>query len=108
ATAYLAEEDPAAQPASLTLIGGPVDPDATPTEVTDFGRRVDMGHLEQSMIQRVGFKHPGVGRLVYPGLLQLASFISMNLPTHGQAFSDQIMKVANSEGGDHDKHNVFY
>ena len=108
ATAYLAEEDPKAQPASLTLIGGPVDPDATPTEVTDFGRRVDMGHLEQSMIQRVGFKYQGVGRLVYPGLLQLASFISMNLQTHGQAFSDQIMKVANSEGGDHDKHNVFY
>ena len=108
ATAYLAEEDPSAQPASLTLIGGPVDPDATPTEVTDFGRRVDMGHLEQSMIQRVGFKYPGVGRLVYPGLLQLASFISMNLQTHSQAFSDQIMKVANSEGGDHDKHNVFY
>lgn len=108
ATAYLAEEDPAAQPASLTLIGGPVDPDAAPTEVTDFGRRVDMGHLEQSMIQRVGFKHQGVGRLVYPGLLQLASFISMNLQTHSQAFSDQIMKVANSEGGDHDKHNVFY
>ena len=108
ATAYLAEEDPSAQPASLTLIGGPVDPDATPTEVTDFGRRVDMGHLEQAMIQRVGFKYPGVGRLVYPGLLQLASFISMNLQTHGQAFSDQIMRVANSEGGDHDKHNVFY
>jgi poly(3-hydroxybutyrate) depolymerase len=37
ATAYLAGEDPAAQPRTLTLIGGPIDPDAAPTEVTDFG-----------------------------------------------------------------------
>ena len=62
ATAYLAEQDPAAQPSSLTLIGGPVDPDATPTDVTDFGRRVTMGQLEETMIQRVGFKYKGVGR----------------------------------------------
>ncbi|MBM3613530.1 MAG: polyhydroxyalkanoate depolymerase, partial [Alphaproteobacteria bacterium] len=37
ATAYLAGEDPDAQPRTLTLIGGPVDPDAAATEVTDFG-----------------------------------------------------------------------
>jgi len=108
ATAYLAEEDPAAQPASLTLIGGPVDPDAAPTEVTDFGRRTTMGQLEQTVIQRVGFKYAGVGRLVYPGLLQLASFISMNAGTHMQAFSDQIFRAAKGEASDQDKHNVFY
>ena len=55
AAAYLAEEDPKAQPRTMTLIGGPIDPDATPTDVTDFGRRVTMGQLEETMIQRVGF-----------------------------------------------------
>ena len=64
ATAYLAAEDPDAQPKSLTLIGGPVDPDAAATEVTDFGRRVTMGQLEHLAIQRVGFKYKGAGRLV--------------------------------------------
>ena len=94
ATAYLAEEDPSAQPRSLTLIGGPIDPDANATDVTDFGRRVTMGQLEETMIQRVGFKYPGVGRMVYPGLLQLASFISMNGEKHQKAFLDQISAVA--------------
>lgn len=108
ATAYLAEEDPKAQPRSLTLIGGPIDPDATPTEVTDFGRRVTMGQLEETMIQRVGFKYPGVGRMVYPGLLQLASFMSMNAEKHSKAFSDQIGRAARGESSDHDKHNRFY
>ena len=108
ATAYLAEQDPSAQPKSLTLIGGPVDPEANHTEVTDFGRSVTMGQLEQTMIQRVGFKYDGVGRMVYPGLLQLSSFISMNGELHANAFRDQIMKVAKGEASEHDKHNAFY
>ncbi len=108
ATAYLAEQDPDAQPRTLTLIGGPVDPDATPTDVTDFGRRVTMGQLEETMIQRVGFKYPGVGRMVYPGLLQLASFMSMNAERHTKAFVDQIGRASRGEASDHDAHNRFY
>jgi len=108
ATAYLAAEDPDAQPRSLTLIGGPIDPDAAKTDVTDFGRTVTMGQLEQLAIQRVGFKYAGVGRLVYPGMLQLASFMSMNSDRHSRAFSEQVLKVAKGEAGEHDKHNRFY
>ncbi|ETX15431.1 polyhydroxyalkanoate depolymerase [Roseivivax halodurans JCM 10272] len=108
ATAYLAEEDPDAQPRSLTLIGGPIDPDATPTDVTDFGHRVTMGQLEETMCQRVGFKYAGVGRRVYPGLLQLSSFVSMNMDRHSNAFQEQIMRVARGEASDHDAHNRFY
>lgn len=108
ATAYLAEEDPDAQPQTLTLIGGPIDPDAAPTDVTDFGSRLTMGQLEHLAIQRVGFKYAGVGRLVYPGLLQLASFISMNVDTHSRAFYEQIVNSARGETTEHDKHNRFY
>jgi poly(3-hydroxybutyrate) depolymerase len=108
ATAYLAGEDPKAQPRTLTLIGGPVDPDAAATDVTDFGRRVTMGQLEQFAVQRVGFKYKGAGRMVYPGLLQLQSFISMNGERHAKAFSEQIMRVAQGEASDHDAHNRFY
>ncbi|SPF81031.1 polyhydroxyalkanoate depolymerase [Pseudoprimorskyibacter insulae] len=108
ATAYLAELDPDAQPRSLTLIGGPIDPGAAPTEVTDFGRRVTMGQLEETMIQRVGFKYKGVGRMVYPGLLQLSSFMSMNADRHSKAFTDQISRVSRGQASDHDAHNRFY
>ena len=108
ATAYLAAEDPEAQPKSLVLIGGPVDPDAAATEVTDFGRRITMGQLEHIAIQRVGFKYKGAGRLVYPGLLQLQSFMAMNAERHGKAFSEQILRAARGEASDHDAHNRFY
>jgi len=108
ATALLAEQEPEAQPLTLTLIGGPVDPDAAPTEVTDFGRRVTMGQLEHLAIQRVGFKFEGVGRLVYPGLMQLSGFISMNSERHSKAFSDKILAAARGEDSEHDAHNRFY
>ena len=108
ATAYLAAQEPQAQPRSLTLIGGPVDPDAAATDVTDFGRRVTMGQLEHMAIQRVGMKFAGVGRMVYPGLLQLASFMSMNAERHTKAFSEKIMAAAKGEDTERDAHNRFY
>lgn len=108
ATAYLAEEDPSAQPRSLILIGGPIDPDAASTEVTDFGNRLTMGQLKMSVIQQVGFKYRGAGRMVYPGLAQLSSFIMMNAETHARAFIDQIFAEARGTASDGDKHNTFY
>ena len=108
ATALLAEEDPAAQPRTLTLIGGPIDPDAAATEVTDFGNRMTMGELEDLAIQQVGFKYKGAGRMVYPGLAQLTSFIAMNAETHTRAFMDKIFAEARGEASEGDKHNKFY
>jgi poly(3-hydroxybutyrate) depolymerase len=67
-----------------------------------------MGQLEETMIQQVGFQHAGVGRKVYPGLLQLMSFMAMNSDTHSKAFTDQIIRTAQGEARDNDKHNRFY
>jgi poly(3-hydroxybutyrate) depolymerase len=108
ATAMLADDESTPNPRTLTLIGGPVDPDANPTEVTDFGNRVTMGQLEHSVITPVGFAFPGVGRKVYPGAMQLASFISMNPKSHTTAFVNQINAVARGVAAEHDKHNNFY
>lgn len=108
ATAILAEEDPAAQPRSLILIGGPIDPDAAATEVTDFGNRMTMGELDYLLIQQVGFKFRGAGRMVYPGLAQLASFIAMNAESHMNSFIDKIFAEARGEGSENDRHNRFY
>lgn len=108
ATAMVAADKNISNPRSLTLIGGPVDPNANPTEVTDFGNRVTMGQLERSVIQTVGFAFPGVGRKVYPGAVQLASFMAMNADKHTNAFMDQVYRTAQGRASDHDKFNTFY
>ena len=108
ATAFLSQEKKHDQPKSLILMGGPIDPSAAPTEITEFGNKFNLEYLEQTVIQRVGFKYAGVGRQVYPGLLQLMSFMSMNAEKHAKSFSDQIAKVAQGTASEHDKHNSFY
>ena len=108
ATAFLAQEKKDDQPKSLILMGGPIDPSAAPTEITEFGNKFNLEYLEQTVIQRVGFKYAGVGRQVYPGLLQLMSFMSMNAEKHAKSFSDQIARVAQGTASEHDKHNSFY
>lgn len=108
ATAWLSTNKPAHLPKTLTLIGGPVDPDASPTEVTDFGHRVSMGELERTVIQRVRAGLPGEGRMVYPGSVQLASFMAMNWNSHFKSFADQISNVAGGKASEYDRHNTFY
>lgn len=108
ATAILAQDADAPHPRTLTLISGPVDPAANPTDVTDFGSNVMMDHLEMGVIHSVGLSFPGAGRKVYPGAIQLASFISMNAAKHANAFLDQIAAVANGDARRDDRHNTFY
>ena len=108
ATAILAQNGRDPQPRSLTLISGPVDPDANPTDVTDFGNRVSMGNLENGVIHSVGYSFAGAGRKVYPGAIQLASFMAMNAGRHADAFLNQIAAVARGEARENDRHNTFY
>lgn len=67
-----------------------------------------MGELEHLAIQSVGFKYRGAGRMVYPGLAQLSSFIAMNSETHSRAFIDKIFNEARGTASEGDRHNRFY
>ena len=108
ATAFLAQAEPAAQPLSLVLMGGPIIPDAAPTDVTAFGNRVTQGQLEHFMVQRVSAGHAGEGRLVFPGSIQLSSFMSMNPELHYSAFVRQFGRIAKGIANGDDRHNRFY
>ena len=108
ASAITSDKAPKYNPKSLTLIGGPIDPDANPTDVTDFGHRTSMEALETTVTMPVGLNYNGVGREVYPGAIQLASFMAMNKETHGQAFANQIENEIAGRASEHDRHNKFY
>ncbi|MDB3916371.1 polyhydroxyalkanoate depolymerase [Alphaproteobacteria bacterium] len=107
ATAFLAKEKKYL-PSSLTLIGGPIDPNANPTSVTDFGNKIQMDKLKNLMTMSVGVNYKGVGRMVYPGIIQIMSFLSMNLISHQKAFNEQIINEINGEASEFDRHNTFY
>ncbi len=76
-----AEKDPC-RPATLTMMGGPVDTRASPTTVNDVAMERPLSWFRNNVIATVPFNYPGGGRSVYPGFLQLAGFISMNIESH--------------------------
>lgn len=76
-----ADNDPC-RPATLTLMGGPIDTRASPTSVNDIALARPLAWFRSHAIATVPLTYPGAGRRVYPGFMQLAGFISMNLETH--------------------------
>ena len=85
AVSLMAARGDAAQPRSMTLMGGPVDTRAAPTAVTKLAEQHTLAWFEQHVVATVPPWHPGAFRRVYPGFLQLAAFISMNPDRHVEA-----------------------
>ncbi|MCL4672561.1 MAG: polyhydroxyalkanoate depolymerase [Sphingomonadaceae bacterium] len=82
ATALMnARKDPC-RPATLTMMGGPIDTRKSPTTVNDLAMERPLSWFRHNVIATVPMTYPGAGRKVYPGFLQLAGFMSMNLGNH--------------------------
>ena len=82
AVAYMSANDDPATPLTLTMMGGPVDTRQAPTSVDDLATERPYAWFEQNVVATVPAMYPGGGRKVYPGFLQLAGFMSMNLANH--------------------------
>jgi poly(3-hydroxybutyrate) depolymerase len=82
AVALLAAADDPAQPESLTLIAGPVDTRVNPGPVNALAEKRPLSFFERWVVDTVPARYPGAGRRVYPGVVQLAAFMSMNPKRH--------------------------
>ncbi|MEO3433975.1 polyhydroxyalkanoate depolymerase [Inquilinus sp. CAU 1745] len=76
-----ADKDPAT-PASMVLMGGPIDTRRSPTAVNRLAEENSLGWFEVNVVSRVPPPHMGAFRRVYPGFMQLAGFMQMNLGRH--------------------------
>ena len=70
------------RPRTLTLMGGPIDTREAPTAVNTLATQRPYSWFERNVIATVPYLYPGAGRSVYPGFLQLAGFMTMNLGNH--------------------------
>lgn len=98
ATALLAQMNDPAQPKTLTLMGGPIDTHANPTSVSRFAEAHTLTWLERHVIDTVPMRYPGAFRRVYPGFVQLAGFLSMNLKRHFSAHVDLYHHLVEGDG----------
>jgi len=88
ATALMAEDNHPAQPRTMTLMAGPIDTRINPTKVNELAMSKPIEWFETRLIGNVPMRYPGAMRRVYPGFVQIMSFMSMNADRHSQAFID--------------------
>jgi poly(3-hydroxybutyrate) depolymerase len=82
ATALMNEDKSRWRPKTLTMMGGPIDTREAPTAINTLATQRSFSWFEQNVVATVPMIYPGAGRKVYPGFLQLAGFMTMNLGSH--------------------------
>jgi poly(3-hydroxybutyrate) depolymerase len=100
AAAVMAKSGHPAQPRSMTLMAGPIDARVNPTKVNEVATARSIDWFERSLISTVPLRFPGARRRVYPGFVQLAAFMSMNMDRHVRAHFDLYDNLVK---GEHEK-----
>ncbi|MCW2284672.1 polyhydroxyalkanoate depolymerase [Rhodoblastus acidophilus] len=108
AASVMAEDDNPAQPASMTLMAGPIDTRIAPTKVNDLAREKPMSWFENNLIARVPWRYKGARRRVYPGFVQLSAFMAMNIDRHVKAHVDLFHHLAGGEVEKANQTKAFY
>jgi len=108
ATAVMAKAEDACTPKSLTLMAGPIDTSINPNDLNRYASDKDLSWFENNVIMTVPDRYPGAGRKVYPGFIQLTSFISMNIESHIKKHNDYIGHVYHGKEEKRASHRNFY
>ena len=97
AVAVMAQDGSKAQPRSMTLMAGPIDTRVNPTTVNELANKHPIDWFERTLTASVPLRYPGAFRRVYPGFVQLAAFMSMNVERHVKAHCELYENIANGE-----------
>ena len=108
AVAVMGKNQDPCRPASLTMMGGPVDTRASPTSVNDVAMDKPLSWFENNVIATVPLNYPGAGRQVYPGFLQLAGFLSMNIESHMMSHFEMFKHLTMGDQDSADRTKDFY
>jgi poly(3-hydroxybutyrate) depolymerase len=108
AVAVMAQSQDRAQPRSMTLMAGPIDCRIHPTKVNELANSKPIEWFERNLIATVPMRYPGAFRRVYPGFVQLAAFMSMNIERHIKAHQELYQNLANGEIEKAEATKTFY
>src|SRR4029079_10034531 len=97
AGAVMAQNQSPSQPRSMTLMAGPIDTRVNPTKVNELANSKSIECVEKILIARVPFRYDGAFRQVYPGFVQLAAFMSMNIERHIKAHRELYENIRRGE-----------
>ena len=104
----MAQGDNPAQPRSMTLMAGPIDTRVNPTKVNELAKAKPISWFENNLIATVPHRYQGSRRKVYPGFVQLAAFMSMNIDRHIKAHRALYEHIAKGEEAKAAQTKAFY
>ena len=96
------------RPATLTMMGGPIDTREAPTEVNTVATQRPFSWFKSNVIATVPYLYPGQGRQVYPGFLQLAGFMAMNFGNHLESHWGMFRHLVEGDDESADATMAFY
>ncbi len=108
AVAVMSEASHPATPASLSLLAGPIDCRVSPTKVNQLASDHSIEWFADNLIGTVPLRHEGGERRVYPGFVQLAAFMNMNLERHINSFRELFENLVRGETEKADATRHFY
>jgi poly(3-hydroxybutyrate) depolymerase len=108
ATALMNASNHPCAPASLTMMGGPIDTREAPTEVNTLAMERPFAWFEHNVVMSVPAYYPGALRRVYPGFLQLSGFLGMNLGNHMMSHWNMFKHLVRGDGESADSTKAFY
>lgn len=108
AASLMAEDDDPARPASIVLMGSPIDTRINQTEPCRLAQSRPLSWFEQNVVVTVPWPNPGFLRRVYPGFVQLSGFMSMNMDRHLDAHFEHFQHLVRGDGDSVVAHHAFY
>ena len=108
AAAIMSKDKNPARPKTLTMMGGPIDTQKAPTAVNTVATQRPHAWFQRNVIATVPYTYPGAGRAVYPGFLQLAGFMAMNLGDHLTSHWEMFKHLVQGDGESAESTKGFY
>ena len=108
AISLMASANDPIMPKTMTMMGGPIDPRKSPTQVNNLATEKPFSWFENKVIYTVPANYPAFGRRVYPGFLQHAGFVAMNPRRHAQSHWDFYMHLREGDNASAEEHRKFY
>src|SRR3954449_4140507 len=108
AAAVMSEGKHPCRPRTLTMMGGPIDTRQAPTAVNTLATQRPYAWFQRNVVATVPYLYPGAGRAVYPGFLQLAGFMMMNLGDHLTSHWEMLKHLVDGDGEGADATKAFY
>lgn len=96
------------RPAAVVLMGSPIDTARNPKQPNELATKQPISWFENNVVVSVPWPNCGFMRRVYPGFLQLSSFLAMNVDRHVDAHVRQFRNLVRGDGDSSEAHRKFY